>query len=73
MRSESERARGTSWRIWDLHVHTPASIVNGYGGNTDEAWSRYLDELEALPQDIGVVGINDYWFLDGYQRVVEAS
>lgn len=72
MRSEAERARGTSWRIWDLHVHTPASIVNGYGGNTDEAWSRYLNELEALPPDVGVVGINDYWFLDGYQRVVEA-
>lgn len=42
--------QGSAWRIWDLHVHTPASIVQGYGGNTEEAWSRSLDELEALPE-----------------------
>jgi ABC-type lipoprotein export system ATPase subunit len=71
MRSETDRARGTDWRIWDLHVHTPASLVNGYGGNTNEAWARYIDDLESLPSDIGVIGINDYWFLDGYRRVVE--
>ena len=66
------RARGTAWRIWDLHVHTPASIVQHYGANTDETWAKYIDELEALPEDMTVVGINDYWFLDGYKRVVEA-
>jgi ABC-type lipoprotein export system ATPase subunit len=60
------------WRIWDLHVHTPASIVQGYGGDNDETWSRFLTELESLPKDIAVVGINDYWFLDGYRRVVAA-
>ena len=31
------------------------------------------DELEALPQEISVIGINDYWFLDGYRRVLEAQ
>lgn len=72
-RLDAERARGTAWRIWDLHVHTPASIVQGYGGNTDEAWSRFIDELEKLPEDISVVGINDYWFLDGYKRVLQAQ
>lgn len=71
-RSGVERARGTAWRIWDLHVHTPASIVQEYGGNTDEIWSRYLTELENLPEDIGVIGLNDYWFLDGYRRVFDA-
>jgi hypothetical protein len=57
MRSETERSRGTGWRIWDLHVHTTASIVNGYGGNNDEAWACYLDDLEALPPDIGVIPV----------------
>ena len=23
--------RGSEWRIWDLHVHTPLSIENNYG------------------------------------------
>jgi len=54
-------------------VHTPASIVSDYGGDTDENWARFIDELEALPADIKVVGINDYWFLDGYRRVLEAK
>ncbi|WP_349307172.1 MULTISPECIES: TrlF family AAA-like ATPase [unclassified Rhodococcus (in: high G+C Gram-positive bacteria)] len=66
------RASGTEWRIWDLHIHTPASIVNGYGGNSEDVWARFIDELESLPADVGVVGINDYWFLDGYERVLEA-
>lgn len=67
-----ERARGTAWRIWDLHVHTPASIVQHYGADTEETWAQFIDELEALPEDMTVIGINDYWFLDGYKRVVEA-
>lgn len=67
-----ERARGTAWRIWDLHVHTPASIVQHYGADTDETWAQFIDELEALPEDMTVIGINDYWFLDGYKRVIEA-
>ncbi|MDO5701257.1 MAG: hypothetical protein Q4P36_07305 [Bowdeniella nasicola] len=70
MRPSSERDRGTAWRIWDLHVHTPASIVQDYGGDNDDAWSRFINELEALPKDMTVIGINDYWFLDGYRRVI---
>jgi ABC-type lipoprotein export system ATPase subunit len=60
--------RGSSWRKWDLHVHTPASIVQHYGG--DAAWSKFIDSLEALPEEIKVVGINDYLFVDGYERVL---
>lgn len=68
-----ERARGTAWRIWDLHVHTPASIVQHYGADTDETWAKFIDGLESLPEDMTVIGINDYWFLDGYERVVKAQ
>lgn len=64
-----DRARGATWGIWDLHVHTPASMVGGYGGDTDEAWERFIVDLENLPSDFRAVGINDYWFLDGYRRV----
>ena len=71
--SKAGRGCGTAWRIWDLHIHTPASIVQHYGADTDETWSRFIGELEALPQDVSVIGINDYWFLDGYQRVLEAK
>lgn len=58
---------GAEWRRWDLHVHTPASIVHGYPG--DDPWSAFLSDLADLPEG-SVVGINDYVFVDGYRRVV---
>ncbi len=60
---------GSIWRRWDLHVHTPCSVVNGYGGNNEVAWERFLTELEALPPEFAVIGVNDYLFLDGYKRL----
>ncbi|MEU7946460.1 TrlF family AAA-like ATPase [Micromonospora taraxaci] len=59
--------RGTEWRMWDLHVHTPESLHHRYGGA--DPWDRFLAELAALPPELSVIGINDYWFLDGYERV----
>jgi len=63
--------RGSLWRKWDLHVHTPNSIVNEYGGNTEEVWERFLKDLENLPSQFKVIGINDYIFIDGYRRVLK--
>ena len=35
--------RGSEWRIWDLHVHTPLSIENNYGcANDEEGWNKYI-------------------------------
>jgi len=61
--------RGSEWRKWDLHVHTPASIVQEYGG--EEGWEAYISALEALPPEVKVLGINDYIFVDGYERVLD--
>lgn len=63
--------KGSEWRKWDLHVHTPSSIVQNYGGETDEVWKRFITELESLPPEFKVIGINDYLFLDGYKKVLE--
>jgi hypothetical protein len=57
------------WRKWDLHVHTPASVIQAYGEDNDETWDKFLSELEALPPEFKVLGINDYIFLDGYKRI----
>lgn len=64
--------RGSVWRKWDLHVHTPSSIVQHYGEKEeDEIWEKYISDLESLPEDYSVLGINDYLFLDGYERLVK--
>jgi ABC-type lipoprotein export system ATPase subunit len=58
--------RGVEWARWDLHVHTPASHVHHYGG---DSWDKFLTALEGLPPDLAVLGINDYLTVDGYERV----
>lgn len=63
--------RGSEWRKWDLHIHTPASIVQHYGEDNEEIWEKYIQDLEKLPKQIKVLGINDYLFIDGYKKVKE--
>lgn len=62
---------GSIWRKWDLHIHTPSSIVQNYGGDRPEIWEKFISELESLPADFKAIGINDYLFLDGYEKVKE--
>lgn len=62
--------RGSVWRKWDLHVHTPASLVQNYG-NSDDIWEKFILDLEDLPSEFSVLGINDYLFLDGYERLLK--
>jgi DNA repair ATPase RecN len=61
--------KGSEWRKWDLHIHTPMSIYQRYGNNDDVTWERYIKDLESLSSDFAVLGINDYLFLDGYIRL----
>lgn len=63
--------RGSMWKKWDLHVHTPESIVHNYPGEKEAAWQAFLSDLEALPPEFKVLGINDYLFTDGYERVLD--
>jgi exonuclease SbcC len=59
---------GSSWAIWDLHVHTPESHTSNYSG--PDVWDLFLKDLENLPPEFKAIGINDYIFLNGYKRVL---
>lgn len=63
--------RGSEWGKWDLHVHTPSSLVQHYGGDKEEVWEKYILDLESLQREFKVIGINDYLFLDGYEKFLE--
>lgn len=67
----SKFTRGSEWRKWDLHIHTPKSIIQHYGGDNDKVWESYISDLEKLPKEIKAIGINDYIFIDGYKKVLE--
>src|SRR5262249_33502196 len=61
---------GSTWSKWDLHVHTPKSLRQQYGGDSDDAWERFVRDLEALPPELKVIGVNDYLFVDGYEKLL---
>ena len=60
--------KGSEWRKWDLHVHTPYSYINDF-----PSWENYIEKLKkkALQHEISVVGITDYFSVDGYEKILE--
>ncbi|WP_223670308.1 TrlF family AAA-like ATPase [Kangiella shandongensis] len=62
--------KGAVWRKWDLHVHTPFSVYQKYGEDNEETWESYIQDLEKLPEEFSVIGINDYLFIDGYKKLI---
>lgn len=61
--------RGSEWRKWDLHIHTPGTAKSDQYGNSDDVWEQYIEALEKT--DIAVFGITDYFSIDNYYRVKE--
>jgi len=63
---------GSNWIKCDLHIHTPASFFHQYGDrNAPKVWEQFITELEALPPEFKVIGINDYLTIEGYKRVLQ--
>ena len=70
--------RGSVWRKWDLHVHTPASFHHQFKFFNEEEkkkyqgdiWEKYVSELEKI-SDVSVIGITDYFTIDGYKKILE--
>ena len=61
--------KGSEWRKWDLHVHTPISIHQEYGGDREGIWDKYVKELENLANPYSVIGVNDYFTIEGYKKL----
>lgn len=60
--------RGSEWRKWDLQVHTPFSALNNGFGSDFPAYAKQLIE-RACKDDIAVVGITDYFTIQGYTEL----
>jgi len=69
--------KGSEWRLWDLHIHTPASY--NYAGG---CFTKMMPEQKAgaisqiitniNESDVAVYAINDYWTFDGYLELRKA-
>lgn len=57
--------RGSEWRRWDLHIHTPETqLSNEFKTGTGNIWDTYLDKIES--SSIAVFGITDYFSCANY-------
>jgi len=70
--------KGSEWRLWDLHIHTPASYnYDGatFANMTNEQQSSSLKQIiqNINQSDVSVYAINDYWTFDGYIMLRDAE
>jgi hypothetical protein len=63
--------KGSEWRRWDLHIHTPFSILNNKFPWKDgfPNWDECVAHLEA--SGVAVVGVTDYFTIEGYKALRE--
>ena len=67
--------KGSEFRKWDLHIHTPESFHNDFSfinkqekeKYNNDIWKKYIDELERIT-DVPAIGITDYFSIDGYKK-----
>lgn len=75
--------RGSEWRQWDLHIHTPASFhwkgERFTQGGASDRDKQLIDEMIKALNDAtpAVFAIQDYWHFDGWfalkRRLAEAG
>ena len=74
-----EYPRGSEWRRWELHIHTPETIKNDQytGSSVEEKWdnfytdiSNYIGDGNNIDKNIAVLGITDYLSIENYKKVI---
>ena len=71
--------RGSEWRRWDLHIHTPETAKNDQfeGATSKEKWDKFYEDFNSYIGDgtdesknVVAVGITDYLSVDNYKKVL---
>ena len=74
-----ENSRGSIWRRWDLHIHTPGTKKNDNftGVTLDEKWDKFYEDIAnyigdgTVPEKaVAAIAITDYLSIDNYLKVV---
>ena len=63
--------KGSIWRKWDLHLHTPNTKLsdNFEKIGEEEIWKTYCDKIES--SDVAAFGITDYFSCENYFTFLE--
>jgi hypothetical protein len=60
--------RGSVWRRWDPHIHTPGTALSNQFSADD--WDAYLTRLEQAEPRVEALGITDYCSISEYEKVL---
>ncbi|WP_181307603.1 TrlF family AAA-like ATPase [Rufibacter sp. XAAS-G3-1] len=68
MQEYTQYKRGSEWRIWDLHIHTPGTKKNDRfeGSSLEDKWQNYINHINNCSEQVSVIGITDYLSIDNY-------
>lgn len=63
-------SKGSLWRRWEPHIHTPGTIKNDEftGVDLEDKWNKYIQDINNYSQDIAVIAITDYLCIENYLR-----
>lgn len=71
--------RGSEWRRWDLHIHTPDTLKNDNFNVSagEDRWSKFYKTIldyNCNPGNsqkvVSVIGITDYFSVENYRKVI---
>ena len=67
MTNHTNYLKGSEWRKWDLHIHTPETkLSNNYRADSDnnDVWGQFCEII--ANSDVEVFGITDYFSINNY-------
>lgn len=71
--------KGSEWRRWELHIHTPETKKNDNFDGVDSVtkWNKYYEDIVKYIgcgndplKNIAVMAITDYLSIDNYKKVI---
>lgn len=60
--------QGSIWRRWDLHIHSPFSVLNMQFQSNFDSYAKSLFEA-AVERQIAAIGVTDYFCIEGYRQL----
>ena len=63
-------SRGSVWRRWEPHIHTPGTVLADKFPK-ENGWESYLGALEAASPPVEAIGVTDYCITRSYERMSE--
>ena len=70
--SNTKYNRGSEWRKWDLHIHTPfTKLNNNFIVEKGDVWDEYCKKIH--DSDVEVFAITDYFSADNYFIFLETN